>query len=136
MATPATEKLVVALSAAFGSTQGAEQLLLNFTEAASVVGFQKVIIPVELPTSVTDQSLNLSTFVDTATWIIVRSRNNVGFHMQVVTGQAAGNRMQVPGNGLVCFKNANTTPPTLFFSNITGAADKEFLEVIVLGTSS
>lgn len=133
MATPSTEKLNVSAYASFGSTQGLERILLNYTEASTTTGFQAVVIPLELAISATDQSVNLASYVDTATFIGIRDRNNTGVLVGRTTGTSA--RLQVAANGFLLYKNGNSTPPTLYFDNVSGS-DKAFIEIIVLGASA
>lgn len=132
-ATPTAERLKCRAALSYGSTIGSERVLLDFTESTSTTGFQAVVIPIELAASATDSSLNLASYVDTATYIAVKDRNNTGVLVGRTSGTSA--RLQVAGNGFILFKNGASTPPTLYFDNVS-TTDKAFIEVIVMGTSS
>lgn len=131
MATPTAQQLKAKAYMAYGDTAGAERILLDYTEASTTTGFQNIIIPKELAISATDQTVDLSAHVDTATFIAVRDRNNTG----VKVGLASANKMTVAANGFLMFKNGATTPPTLYLDNVS-ASDKAFIEIAVLGTST
>lgn len=131
-ADPTTEKLNARIFMSYGSTVGRERILLDYTESTSTTGFQAVVIPVELAASATDTSLNLASYVDTATMIAVRDRNNTGVKVGLASG---GTKAQVAANGFYCYKNGNATPPTLYFDNVSGST-KAFIEVIIMGSSS
>jgi hypothetical protein len=130
---PSTERLKATLHLAYGSTLGDEKVLVSKQEAVSTVGFQHVIIPLELAISATDAQVNLSSYVDTATFIAIEDRNNTG----VLVGRTAGTaaRLNVAANGWLCFKNGASTPPTLFFDNPDGA-NKAFINIYILGSST
>ncbi len=133
MATPTAEQLIEQLYLAYGSTLGQETVLMDYIESTSTTGFQKAVIPLELAASATDQSINLSNYVDTATIIGIKDRNGTGLLVGRTTGTSA--RLQIASNGFLAYKNGNSTPPTLYFDNVSGA-EKAFTEIIVLGTSA
>lgn len=133
MATPSTQRLNCRIVLSYGSSLGSEVVLLDYTEATTTVGFQKAIIPLELAASATDQSVNLASYFDTATFIAVIDRNNTG----VLVGRTAGTsaRHNLAANGPFVYKNGAATPPTLYFDN-SSASKKAFVEIIVMGTSA
>lgn len=132
MATPSSEQIKVQLYAAIGDTLGSEDRVLNYVESSSTEGNRKVVIPKEYAASASNQSLDLSAFVDTATWIIVIDRGGVGVNIALGGSDTA---FQLAGNGVFAYKNANATPPTLYFDNPSSTL-KTFIDVIVLGSSS
>lgn len=132
-AIPTAERLKCRAVLSHGSTIGSERILLDFTESTSTTGFQSVVIPVELAASATDTSLNLASYVDTATYIAVKDRNNTGVLVGRTTGTSA--RFNITGNGFILLKNGASTPPTLYFDNVS-TTEKAFIEVIVMGSSS
>lgn len=131
MATPTAQQLKARAYMAYGDTAGDERILLDYTEASTTTGFQNIVIPKELAASATDTTVDLSTFVDTATFIAVRDRNNTG----VKVGLASAGKMTIAANGFIMFKNGVATPPTLYLDNVS-ASDKAFIEILILGTSA
>lgn len=132
MATPTSKYLKVQAFAAFGDDTASEEIVHNFTESDFVTGNRKVCITQELAASATDQSVNLSNYVDTATWIIIKDDGGTGLKV----GHAAGaGKTQIAASKFLMFANGNSTPPTLYFDNVSGS-NKAFLTLIVLGYSS
>jgi hypothetical protein len=132
-ATPTADRLNCRAFLTYGSTIGTQRILLDYTESTATTGFQAFVVPLELSASATDQSVNLASYVDTATFIAVRDRNNTGVLVGRTTGTSA--RLQVAANGFIIFKNGAATPPTLYFDNVS-TTDKAFIEIVVLGSSS
>lgn len=133
MSTPSAERLKCRAALSYGSTLGSERTLLDYTESVDTTGFQATVIPLEIAASGVDQSVNLASYVDTATFIAVRDRNNTGVLVGRTTGTTA--RLQVAANGFLMFKNGNSTPPTLYFDNVS-TTEKAFIEIIVMGSSA
>lgn len=131
MATPDTQQLNCQAYLSYGSVDGQEQVLLNYNEATSTVGFQSSIIPVELAASAVNTSVDLSGYVDTATFIGVLDRNNTG----VSVGVGTTDKMNVAANGFILWKNGAATPPTLKISN-TSTTAKAFIQILIMGTSA
>lgn len=132
-ATPTAERLKCRAVLSHGSTIGSERILLDYTESTATTGFQAVVIPVELAASATDTSVNLANYVDTATFIAVKDRNNTGVLVGRTSGTSA--RFTLAGNGFILFKNGAATPPTLYLDNVS-SSEKAFVEIIVMGSSS
>lgn len=127
MATPTASELKAQVYLAFGD----ERVCLDYTEASTTTGFQGQVIGKELAASAADQQVNLASYVDTATLIGVRDRNNTG----VKVGIGATNKFTLAANGFIAFKNGDATPPTLYLDNVS-ATDKAFVEITILGTSA
>lgn len=136
MTVPTSEKQIVKIAMAFGSTAGSEQVALNFSEdSTSYTGNRIVRRSYEIPVSTTDASIDLSTLVDTATWIAVVDKSGQAISYALSSGVALGSRHQVAASGVSVWKNANATPPTLYLSN-ADASNKAFGEIIILGASA
>ena len=132
MAAPTAQRLRVKITAAHGDTDGSQRTLVDFTEATTTTGNIATVISKEYAASAANQSLDLSTFVDTASWIFIRDRGGTGINVNTVSG---GTPFQVTANKYFGYANANATPPTLYFTN-PSAVDKAFIEVVILGSAS
>lgn len=133
MTVPAADTFTAKAYLAYGSTQGSEKILLDKSVVTASGGNRWVNIPIELAASATDTQLNLSTYLDTATWIAVEevSTSTTGFNV----GVAAANKVQVATEGIYLYKNRNSTPPTLYLDN-PDATNKVMLNISVLGNSA
>lgn len=132
MAVPAASTLKVQIYVAHGSSLGSEAVLLNFSESSSTEGNRKLLLAKEYAASATDQSVDLSTFLNTATWIFVKEQSGVGVKVGLASG---GTKAQIAANGVWGYKNGTATPPTLYFDNVS-ATDACFIEITVLGASA
>lgn len=131
MATPTTTTFIIEAFLGRGSATNPKELFEK--NSVSTSGFQYVSVPKELAASATDQTVDLSTFVDTATWIVVEDRNNTGVLVGRTSGTSA--RLSVAANGFLMYHNAAATPPTLYFDN-SSASEKAFVLIHILGTSA
>ena len=132
MTAPTAEKLLAHVSLGYGSTAGAEEWLVDYNEDVATTGNQKIIIPLKYIGAAADQSLNLATYLATATFIAVIDRGGTGIKVGMA---AAGTKHWVAANGIYLVKNGNTTPPTLYFDN-PSATLAATIQVIVLGSST
>lgn len=130
-APPSAEALNARVLLTHGSTLGKERILLDYT-ASGLTGNRSVVIPMEIAANATDQSLNLASYVDTATIIAVRDRGSTGIKVGLASG---GTKAQIAANKFWSYENGNATPPTLYFDNVS-AADKAYFDVYVLGNSA
>ena len=131
MATPTTERLRASMYAAFGDTDNAVKIALNYTEANTTVGNRQSKISRELAASEADTQLALSGEADTINFIIIEDKNNTG--IQVGFG-GSDNKIHIAPNGAFMFKNA-ASPMTLYLTN-PSSSEKAFIEISILGTST
>lgn len=130
MSAPDAEAIKLDVSLRHGDTLGAERSLCS--RSLSTTGNQSVILTKELAAGATEQTLDLSAYIDTATVITIKDRSNIGFKVGLASG---GTKPQVAANGVYVYENGAVTPPTLYLDNVSGA-DKCFLEITVAGSRS
>lgn len=129
---PTAEQLNVRLAMSHGDDPSDRRNALDYTEATTVTGNYSAVIPVEIAGGGTNTQVDLSTYVDTATWVSIRDRGGTGFKVSLVN---TGAKFQVAANGAFVFKNGVATPPLMYIDNVSGT-DKAFLEVSVMGSRS
>lgn len=131
MTAPATQEIRTKFYLAWGDTDGAEELLLNHSEPATTVGNFRARIPIALPSSAANQTLNLASYCRAATYIAIVSRDANGCNINLTTDDT---KFQIAGEGVFAFKNRNATPPTIYFDN-PSSSEISYVDVIVLGTA-
>lgn len=132
MATPTGQKLNVQLSATWGDSLGGEEKFVDFSEATSTTGNARARISKKYAAAAANQSVDLSQFVTTATWIAVVDRGGTGINFAL---DNTGTKLEVAANGVAMYKNANATPPTLYLTN-PNADNAAYVDIIVLGAQS
>lgn len=131
-AVPTAQKLRAQIWLARGDTDGETEQLLSFTESDSVTGNLIERIGKKYAPAAANQTIDLSTFSVTATYIMIRDLGGTGINVAL---DAAGVKFQIAANGVMVFKNANATPPTLYLTN-PDAINNAYIEVGVLGSRS
>lgn len=129
---PTAEQLAYRVYAAHGDDPSDRRVVLDYTEASTTTGNQAVVVPLELAASASNTSVNLASYVDTATFVSIRDRGGTGFKVSLVN---TGAKFQVASNGVFSFKNGVSTPPTLYIDNVS-TTDATFLEISILGASA
>lgn len=129
---PTAEQLVYRLYLAHGDDPSDRRVLADYTEASTTTGNQATAFPVELAGGASNTSVNLASYVDTATFVSIRDRGGTGFKVSLVN---TGAKFQVAANGVFSFKNGVSTPPTLYLDNVSGT-DATFLEIAIGGSSA
>jgi len=133
MAVPTAEQLNVRLAVSYGSTLGSERPLLDYTEPDATEVTQGNVISKELAAGATDQTVDLSTYVDTLHAITIEDRSNIGLKVGLAAG---GTKFRIAANGAMCIRwNSSVAPPTLYLDNESGAS-KCFLQIGIAGSSS
>ncbi len=129
MAVLTAQKLNVAAMLSWGSTEGEEETLLNFAEAAATTGNARGATLLQLAASGTG-SYDTAGLCDTATWILVQDLNGTGLNLGFANGVTP---CQIAANGIYLFKNRNATPPVLYFQN-PDSGNAAAIRIAVLGS--
>lgn len=117
-------------------TAGRDEKILEYDDTASVglgtTSNAQYRQQIKLAASATDTSVNLATYFDNASYISVKEIS--GATSGVLWGPSAGgaNKFTLSASGVLLFKNGAATPPTLYFTNPSGA-DAVYIEVAAVG---
>lgn len=128
MAAPTSRRLWIKIFAALNDS--ATPALLTFDEAAATTGNAQNIITREYAASAANQALDLSAFIDTASWIIILDKGGTGINVNTVSG---GTPLKIAASKCLVLGNGTSPPPTLYFTN-PSATLAAFIEVVVLGS--
>lgn len=131
MTAPSTQRIRTKFYLAWGDTDGAEELLLNASEPSTTVGNFRARIPIALPLSAANQTLNLASYCSVVKYIAIVSKDDIGCNVNLATG---GTKFQIEAGGLLVYENRNATPPTLYFDN-PSSASISYVDVILMGTA-
>lgn len=131
MATPSAEQICARLFLAHGDEPDSRRNVLDFTEASDTSGNFSAVIPVEIAAAGTNTAVDISAYVDSATFISILDRGGTGFKVSLVN---TGAKFEVEESGVFAFKNGGT-PTTIYLDN-GSASDKAFLEIGVIGSRS
>lgn len=131
MAAPSTERVRANIALALGDSEDSMIEALNFSELSTVEANQIQKFGKKYAASATNQTLDLSGFFSSVTWIAVIDKGGTGLLVGTATGTTG--RMNVQAGKALVFANGAGTPPTLYIDNLS-STDAAYVEIIAIGS--
>lgn len=133
MAAPSTSRVRAELMLALGSDEDSMLSALNFSELSTVVANQIQKFGKKYAASAVNQTLDLSGFFSSVSWIAVVDKGGTG--LLVGTASGTSGRLNVGAGKAIVFSNGASTPPTLYIDNLS-STDAAYVEIIAIGNLS
>lgn len=131
MAAPSTQRVRADIALALGDNEASMINALNFSELSTVEANQIQKFGKKYAASAVNQTLDLSQFFSSVTWIAVVDKGGTGLLVGTATGTTG--RLNVQAGKAVLFANGNSTPPTLYIDNLS-STDSAYVEIIAIGS--